>query len=298
MWGSCVSGRTVVIYSDLKDPIALQALSLPQLDISCVHVDQMIPLLTRRDWPEVLELVPTVEVDEMFEGAWIINRAFILTGTKLLSRLHERGVDERWFHIRLQKILSLGGAVSYDTGVRGVSRSLLPLNAQWFEMKRSLPDLATPAFEYGFAYERPDISKLSNPLQKSVWSLFDWKVERQMSPIEERRHQFFVEAPVGVPLIACFAGSAMEIFWPRGCVAVDNGEVGAVIEAARSVFRAEAGEVLLYAEGSGLRFYAFSPHLLTVADEPGFKTMVSEWLALGNSANSRSHTDAAHWVDH
>ncbi len=160
-----MSARTVVIYSDLQDPVALQALSSPQLEISCVHVDQMIPLLTRRDWPEVLELAPTAEVEGVFKDAWIINRVFILTGTKLLACLQEWGVNERWFHIRLQKILSLGSAASYDTGVRGVSRSLLPLNAQWLEIKRSLTDLATPDFKEGIDMVFSDLNHSPENIQ-------------------------------------------------------------------------------------------------------------------------------------
>ncbi|WP_435014237.1 hypothetical protein [Xanthomonas arboricola] len=293
-----MKAKTVVLYSDRQDPIALQALRSTQSNVACVHVDQLIPLLARQDWPEILRMATTADIEKIFAGSKIINRAFALAGTELSSCLAAWGVDERWFHIRLQGLLGLGSAVSYDTGVRGVSRSLLPLNAQWFEMKRSLPDLPTPHFEYGFGYEHPDISAMTGPLQKSVWSLFDWKIERHLSPDEARRHQFFVEAPVGVPLIAYFVGSAVEVLWPRERVEVDLSRVNEVAEVARRVFRAEAGEVLLYAEDQGLRFYAFSPHLLSVAEEPAFRAMLVAWLASDSLNNLGSHTDAAPRIVH
>ncbi|WP_407473194.1 hypothetical protein ABFT91_13935 [Xanthomonas campestris pv. raphani] len=281
-----------------NDPIALKALDEANPEIACIHVDQLIPLLSRRDWPKVLDIATTADIEAMFAGAKIINRAFTLSGTELSSCLSAWGVDERWFHVRLQDLLKLGSRVSYDTGVRGVSRSLLPLNAQWFEMKRFLPDLSTPAFEYGFGYEHPDISALACPLQKSVWSLFDWKVERHLSPDEAKRHQFFVEAPKGVPLIACFAGDALEVFWPRERVDVDLGQVNEVVDAAKRVFCAEAGEVLLYAEDRSLRFYAFSPHLLSVAEEPAFQSMLSNWLVPPHLDAVRSLADAAPRIVH
>ncbi|WP_045760623.1 hypothetical protein [Xanthomonas albilineans] len=293
-----MNARTVVLYSDRNDPVALKALDKASAEIACIYVDQLIPLLARQDWPKVLDMTTTADIEAVFSGAKIINRAFTLSDTELSSCLSAWGVDERWFHIRLQDLLKLGRSVSYDTGVRGVSRSLLPLNAQWFEMRRSLPDLLTPAFEYGFGYEHPDISALASPLQKSVWSLFDWKVERQLSPDEAKRHQFFVEAPRGVPLIAYFAGDALEVLWPRERVGVDLGQVREVVGAARRVFCAEAGEVLLYAEDQALRFYAFSPHLLSVAEEPTFQVMLSNWLLPPHFDAVRSLADAAPRIIH
>ncbi|WP_045728409.1 hypothetical protein [Xanthomonas sp. GPE 39] len=290
--------KAVVLYSDRNDPIALKAMGEASSEIACIHVDQLIPLFARQDWPKVLDMTTTADIEAVFSGAKIINRAFTLSGTELSSCLSAWGVDERWFHIRLQGLLKLGMSVSYDTGVRGVSRSLLPLNAQWFEMKRSLPDLLTPAFEYGFAYEHPDISALASPLQKSVWSLFDWKVERHLSPDEAKRHQFFVEAPNGVPFIAYFVGDTLEVFWPRERVDVDLGQVKELVNAARRVFCAETGEVLLYAEDQSLRFYAFSPHMLSVAEEPAFQAMLGNWLAPTHFDAVRSLADAAPRIIH
>lgn len=293
-----MNAKTVVLYSDRNDPIALKALGEASEEVACIHVDQLIPLLARQDWPKMLDMATIADIEAVFAGAKIINRAFTLSGTELSSCLSAWGVDERWFHIRLQDLLKLGRSVSYDTGVRGVSRSLLPLNAQGFEMKRASPDLLTPAFEYGFGYEHPDISALASPLQKSVWSLFDWKVERHLSPDEAKRHQFFVEAPNGVPLIAYFAGDAFEVLWPRERVDVDLRQVKEVVDAAGRVFCAEAGEVLLYAEERSLRFYAFSPHLLSVAEEPEFQAMLSNWLAPAHLDAVRSLVDAAPWIIH
>lgn len=39
-----------------------------------------------------------------------------------------------------------------------------------------------------------------------------------------------------MPLIACFAGDALEVFWPRERVDVDLGQVNEVVDAAKRVF--------------------------------------------------------------
>lgn len=71
-----MNATTVVLYSDRNDPIALKALDEANPEIACIHVDQLIPLLSRRDWPKVLDIATTADIEAMFAGAKIINRAF------------------------------------------------------------------------------------------------------------------------------------------------------------------------------------------------------------------------------
>ena len=57
--------------------------------------------------------------------------------------------------------------------------------------------------------QRPEVAGLDNPMQKSVWSLFDWMDERYLPATEASRHQFLVERPAGKPLIAYFFGDSV-----------------------------------------------------------------------------------------
>lgn len=114
-----MNATTVVLYSDRNDPIALKALDEANPEIACIHVDQLIPLLSRRDWPKVLDIATTADIEAMFAGAKIINRAFTLSGTELSSCLSAWGVDERWFHVRLQDLLKLEVGCRMTPGSEG-----------------------------------------------------------------------------------------------------------------------------------------------------------------------------------
>lgn len=286
-----MKARTIVLYTDHADPVACRA---AQAGAELLHLDDLLPMVRAGSWPAVLDFEPSVEMREQFIGARVVNRVFSLANTRMDEFLRGSGIDARWLHIRLQSLLESAASVCHDTGVRGVSRTLMPLNVQWFELKRVLADIQTPDFVYSIGYEAPDLRGLVDPLQKSVWSLFDWKQERNLLPEEKRRHQFFVSRPQGVPLVSYFCGeSAHGIFFPRGdAVPIDLQRVHAINQAARRAFRSETGELLLFAEGGQLRFHAFSPYLLSVADEPAMVEMLGSWLAADDS--SARSDDAGH----
>lgn len=290
-----MKARTIVLYTDHADPVARRA---ARSGADLLHLDDLLPRVRAGSWPAVLDFEPSAEMRERFIGARVVNRVFSLANTRMDGFLRDNGIDARWLHIRLQSLLDSAASVCHDTGVRGVSRTLMPLNVQWFELKRVLADIQTPDFVYSIGYEAPDLRGLVDPLQKSVWSLFDWKQERNLLPEEKRRHQFFVSRPQGVPLVAYFCGeSAHGVHFPRGeTVPFDLERVRAINQAARRAFRSETGELLLFAEGGQLRFHAFSPYLLSVAEEPAMVDMLDKWLAADDS--SCGSNDARHALVH
>lgn len=290
-----MNARTIVLYTDHADPVARRA---ARSGADLLHLDDLLPRVRAGSWPAVLDFEPSAEMRERFIGARVVNRVFSLANTHMDGFLRDSGIDARWLHIRLQSLLDSAASVCHDTGVRGVSRTLMPLNVQWFELKRVLADIQTPDFVYSIGYEAPELRGLVDPLQKSVWSLFDWKQERNLLPEEKRRHQFFVSRPQGVPLVAYFCGeSAHGVHFPRGeAVPFDLERVRAINQAARRAFRSETGELLLFAEGGQLRFHAFSPYLLSVAEEPAMVDMLDKWLAADDS--SCGSNDARHALVH
>ena len=298
-----MSQPLVLLYSSPEDPVATCGLvrSSKDSDVKAIHIDELLPFFSARPWPEILRVEAIPELRQVFAGARIVNRIFNLSHTQTLQYLNEHSIDERWLHIRLRKILGIGGSLSYDTGVRGVSRSLLPLNAQWFEIRRILPNLAIPEFTYAFGYEQADLTALNDPIQKSVWSLFDWKEERHLSIDEARRHQFFVERPKGVPLISYFLGKDFSaVHFPREAMTIDAARIDEINHAARSAFKSECGELLLYAEGQELRFYAFSPYLSSIAATPSFERDLEEWLHSNHESSPTESdiTDVANRLQH
>lgn len=273
---------TLVIYADLNDPVAQAA---QHAGVETLHIDQLVEFSSAQPWPEVLRMEIPAAIEQSVRGARIVNRLFSLDGTAMGTLLQQSGVDPRWLHIRLQPLLELGASLAHDTGTRGVSRTLMPLNVQWFEMKRMLPNVVTPDFVYSFGYEPPDLSGLEAPMQKSVWSLFDWKEERHLSDEERARHQFHVSAPTGVPIISWFLGNQEAgLMFPRGPAEIDRGVLSQINAAARKAFQSELGEILLYADGAGLRFQAYSPFLKSAIGEPGMSARLSDWLARSHEA--------------
>lgn len=271
--------RTVVITSDLDDFVARRASALRA---AVLHVDDLCECISTRPWPEVLK----VDLPDYFKaavrGAYVINRIFSLAGTKVASRLKAEGIDERWFHIRIQPLLELADCLAHDTGTRGVSRTLLPLDAQWFEIKRVGCEVSTPDFIRGRGRERPNVAALREPIQKSAWSLFEWKEERSMTWEESQDNQFYVSRPTGIPVIAWYLGRSVHGFHCPGKTAeIDQVAIRAISSKARAAFRSDAGEMLLFLDGRTLCFHAFSPLLATVERVDGVAGKIDGWIMNG-----------------
>ena len=278
--------KITILHADAEDPVARIAATLrDSLDVEILQVDALLPRLEVRAWPQMLHLAVEGDQGSTSGPGHVINRLFSLSGTGIGRYLKTNRRDERWLHVRLQNYFAGAMSLAYDQGVRGVSRSLLPLNAQWLSIQQALPSIRVPRFSYGFGYQRPDIAGLDNPMQKSVWSLFDWKEEHHLPAAEESRHQFFVERPFGKPLIAYFFGDSVgRSDQPGGAGTADDAELQRICMAARKAFRAEAGELLLYQQTQGLVFHAFSPYMRSAQVLPQFELDAIAWLQALSSA--------------
>ncbi|HVI56275.1 MAG TPA: hypothetical protein VM621_14625 [Luteibacter sp.] len=271
--------RIVMLYSGQEDPLMTAARQAANTTVDFVHIDDLLPFLDREEWPAWLSANFPDEIGRRFRDAVVINRIFSTTGTRTEDTLRGWGRDERWLHIRLDDLLRKAAWRAHDVGVRGVSHCLLPLNTQWFRVAQYDPTIATPAFSYAVGYEEPDLAGLADPMQKSVWSLFDWKEEHHILPAERMRHRFFVEAPKGLPLFGHFYGESVHTTFPRDRADFSSDQVNRIAKACRIQFQSDVGEFLSYVEGDGtLRFHAFSPYMLSAATDTSFHDHVSAWL--------------------
>ena len=269
---------TVVLYSQLSDPL-VYALKSARKMWSFLHVDDLLEGLIVKPWPVLLDLKVPDYWRKQITNRPVVNRLFSFDGTACMTKLSEARIDERWLHARLDSLLSTASSLSHDTGVRGVSRSVLPLNAQWFHMRMAQDAVSTPRFSYATGFEEPDNEELQNPIQKSVWSLFDWKDEYHLPRHEARRHRFFVDRPTGTPIVCFFAGgNKPSWFFPKQEAEFNHLAMTTALCAAQRVFLSDVGEVLFYIKPDGsLVFYAFSPYLSSAAKKQTLSALISAW---------------------
>lgn len=275
---------SLIIHSRDDDPVvvaAREAAGIGTESLRILHVDELVEFISPADWPEVLRLSLPAHIASQFNVDFIINRVFTMEGTKISTRLSELALDERWFYVRMMHYLNCGNRLAYDTGQRGVSRSLLPLYAQWYRVSHRCNTIMTPKFTYAFGAEHPNLNMLEDTIQKSVWSLFDWRVEHNISASELRQHKFFVERPKGTPVILYYIGdSCRERIYPNGYIDMQDCICNEIIQICRDEFHSEAGEILLYVGlDEHVYFYAFSPFLHSAAYEHGFRAQIATWLS-------------------
>lgn len=270
----------LICYSDHNDPfVQLARQRSDDGSFHLIHVDELLPYAEPVDWPEVFRIALPEELAEKFDTTLTINRLFNLANTDTIEKLIDWGVNERWLHIRLSSYLLRGRHLAHDLGQRGVSRCLLPLNTQWFLLNREDASIATPKFSFAMGYEAPQLDVMAHPMQKSVWSFFDWKEEQTITPLETRRHRFFVDSPTGIPVIAFYFGADVEFVFPKENTSVDRNMYERLAHTARKIFRSEAGELLTYVESDGtIRFYGFSPFLYSSRTNEKFMELGRGWL--------------------
>jgi hypothetical protein len=273
----------VFLYSDDADPFIEKVLALHGGNDSLrfVKFEQLVRNLSPSHWPVVVDGQYPSDLQATFAGADVINRVFNIDPDIVQSGLLRHGPHELWLHVITQKLLNSSSSLSHDIGTRGVSKCLLPLNTQWMLMSdRSGLDIQVPKFVLGFGGAEPDTSKLREPMQKSIWSYFDWKVENHLPKAEAGWHKFYVERPVGVPVICHYLGDRMWCSFPRGGrIDVDNFVLSKIVEKAGRLFKSTIGEVLVFVEEDQLiRFHAFSPHLTAAVKSEEFEHHLAAWI--------------------
>ncbi|UPG87453.1 hypothetical protein L2Y94_08905 [Luteibacter aegosomatis] len=271
-----------VIYSDPKDPVALD---LRNLGVDVFHVDELNPGLVLSTWPVPVRHAEASIFSRRLGGA-VINRTFSLSGTLIGSRLEEAGIHRQWFFALIDDLLSGSECLMFDSGLQGISRSNLPLDLQWQRMRDLDAAIQTPKYATASGLSMPDLSGLADPMQKSVWSVFDWREERLISDDELIWDKFFVERPVGAAIQIYFVGDYPFTLAGKDVESDDalRRAADTLVTAAKKAFCAKAGELLAFWNGGRLSFHAYSPFLVNAWKLPSFR---SQFLAHAGLAHER-----------
>jgi hypothetical protein len=138
-----------------------------------------------------------------------------------------------------------------------------------------------PKYVLAIGGEAADLSQFRDPMQKSRWSLYDWKTENHLSENEIANYFFYVERPVGIPIICHYLGDvATWLSFPRGGnPEIDMSIFDPLVKMVKSCFVSSVGEFLTFLEPNGtLRFYAFSPFLEAASGTTEFSLMTKLWI--------------------
>lgn len=281
-----MNSKLIFLYSDKHDVLINSAKTACDglKGVQFVAIDSIVKDLHPEPWPLVIKNSFSPMLRNHFKDAIVANRVFNLDSGITRSELFRYGRHELWIHIAIMPLLNYAHKLIHDVGTPGTSKSLLPLNTQWALMSDfGRNDVAVPEFAYGFGAEEPDFSKLKKPIQKSVWSIFDWKVEKHLSKKEEEWNKFFVESPTGNPIICHYLGPNNYWFsYPHNeSFTVNNDVFQKLVSRCNTCFESSVGEFLVYVEpDSGItRFYAFSPHLLNARSSEEFDSRVADWVS-------------------
>lgn len=253
-----MSTRNVVLYSNPYDPVA-DVLSRAGV-ATCFHTDSLVKYFERGEWPLPIRATFPIEVRTHFQGANIFNRIFSHDGTALADILAQWQLHTLWGDRLLTELVLSGASRWHDVSIRGVSRSCLPLNTQWFLLANRTSRIVFPKFVYGFGRVLPDLHDFHDPMQKSIWSLFDWREEHHLDMSDRDWHKFFVDRPVGTPVVCFFVDESLGFAFPRDRVEVDHSLYEDIVGHVSTVFQSRMGEFLTYVDDQGqVTFCAFSP---------------------------------------
>jgi hypothetical protein len=281
-----MSHKTVVIYSNQSDPIA-EILS-DRLNVKTYHIDDLSDFIDFDEWPNVVTTRFGEKIKSEFKGAQVVNRLFTLHDTAMSKRLTELVYREEWAHVALSPLLSSASSLVHDTGVKGISRCLLPLNSQWLFIGDRGIDV--PTYVYSFGGSAPDLSNIKDPMQKSIWSLHDWREEKNFGPDNVNWHPFYVERPTGTPVLCNFIRDDVNIVVLRGATDKGVDDFRPMAKIVSQVFRSQMGEFLTYVESDGtIRFYAFTPTLhASVQQDSTLATRLSSFVNVEFDAGTKA----------
>lgn len=273
-----MSRAIVVLHTNPFDGVAEVLRGRP--GVTCVHLDEISKHWAIGEGHAPTDIAYPEPLLALFTDAYVINRVFDFNHCEAGRRLQAADLHGLWGYIALSALLERAHTLAHENGSRGVSRSLLPLNAQWFKLAGICNGIAFPAFEFGFGRVDPDLSKLTNALQKSLWSYFSWKTENSLNEEEKDWHRFYVDRPEGTPVVCIYHEGNIELQFPRGNVEVDRSLYQHIADGARQAFASEMGELLLYErEGAPPLFCAFSPYMANATRSATFGDAVMETLA-------------------
>lgn len=270
-----MSDKYVAVYSDSTDPLIRV---LEDIGVLALHVDELLAHITKAEWPILISTSYTPAIIQLFDRKTVFNRVFSFNNTEFGHRLEEWGYPYAWGHVALRSLYLHAKSLIHDTGERGVSKCMLPLNTQWWAMS-DRGGFAVPKFLYAFGTTEPDLTGFADPIRKSIWSIHEWGGEASLSGPEGVWHPFYVERPAGTPVMCSFLGSDVRLAFPRGSIGVPIEKFVELARIARNIFCSEIGEILTFVEGNGtIRFYAFSPTMSSFVDQPDFEERLSSFM--------------------
>lgn len=266
--------RIVMIYSDRRDP--LMSILNGRRDVDLVDVSELCKELVRLAYPRVCAL-NAGKVLGTVSGSTVLNRVFDLRGTAAETRLQELGLHEGWLHWCINLATRSAIRLAHDGGQRGVSRLLLPLNAQWRVIRAKCPWIAVPRFAFGRGRSLARTDGMRHPMVKSVWSLTCWREERYISNREATWDRFVVDRPAGEPVVTAFAGAATYTWCPGKKVSTSRQRLEELAAACRTCFHTEIGEILTYWMDGAPMFASYSPYLALSGGRPEFRSLFLDW---------------------
>ncbi|HWL88440.1 MAG TPA: hypothetical protein VNO21_21705 [Polyangiaceae bacterium] len=286
--------KVTILYSDVEDPLALAIPS--DTRVHKIHVDELASFFRKDERWAVPTFSAPDRIRSRFHGRVVLNRIFNLQSTKLGALLQSWGFHELWVHFLLSELLAESARLVHDTGPRGVSRTLLPLNSQWLMVNDLEYAISTPAYVYNFGGELVELDAIDNPIQKSVWSLFDWRQERHLPAGEAAWHRFFVQKPTGSPVLCYFfdidrlGEDGLAVVPLRDPVSIPMDKMLTLAKLLATKFASAIGEFLIYVgEDENIRFHAFSPYLKTASSHGDFVPLFNRWLESHQSVTRFGH---------
>lgn len=270
-----MSDTHLAIYSDAADPLIRV---LENVGVLTLHVDELLAHVTRAEWPILLSTSYTPAIVRLLDHKTVFNRVFSFNNTEYGHRLDEWGYPHAWGHLALRPLYLHARSLIHDTGERGVSRCMLPLNTQWSAVSNH-SEFAVPKFLYAFGTTEPDLTGFAHPIRKSIWSIHEWGEEVTLNGPEGVWHPFYVERPVGTPVMCSFLGPDVRLAFPRNSTDAPIEKFIELARVARILFCSEIGEILTFVEEDGtIRFYAFSPTMSSFVDLPDFEGRLSSFM--------------------
>lgn len=281
--GAALRPPYVLIDASSADPVA--RVLRDRTDVTALDVSTLGQWIHQGGLGQPLIAAFPDDVAAMVQGRTVINRNFSYDRTAIADVLAATGLNVLWADSLIAELLNQGAFCTHDTSIRGVSRSLLPLNSQWFLIKRmQVEGVSVPRFEYGFGRVQPPVDDFERPLQKSVWSLFDWTQETKLTAADAEWHKFYIDRPTGTPVVLTFVGELVTFVFPRAHVELDarvRDRYALLASAAREAFKSVMGEALTYLQEDGtIVFCAFSPLMATSGRYDWFESFLLQGLGL------------------
>lgn len=262
------------------DAVALSLLRIAgkRKDLATVSIEELIigaSIDPHADGGYELNSDPRLHT--LIKGASVLaNRAFM--GQQTLRAGGESAVSDLTLQTEIESTLRetilLNPNSTAEPGQYSLCGHYLPLYLQWSQALDACPWLRVPRYTYAFGSVAPDVSDFSRVIYKSPYDFRSWKPNE---PPGFWWHTFAVERPAGAPILAVVIG---------GETLVQGDDIGedvrsVVLDSAPVIcrtFGSTFGEILYFADETGVTFAAFSHPVASDIDPAIIDPMLESWL--------------------